>query len=226
MKSRDKCQCSPPLPPSLPALPWPGPQLVYRTGDCCQFLRFGQFEILQPASSRCSPNSTVSPDKHINQSILAGRQEESAPWSDHQPSLHYWLREVFLEVSTGAWISIISAGWQWTPTVMLMMIYFITHYILWSNWDIIATLQLISSKGCRTLTRLFESFSSIFYTTLTYYHRISFSYSSFLATSQCRPWWGLGIWGHLVCPGLARCDLVVRETPPGHLLSTSRIFLP
>ena len=72
MKSRDKCHCSPVL--TRPTV---------HTVTAANFLKIGQFVILQPLqpppAGQMFLQLYVSTDKHINQSILTGRHEESAP---------------------------------------------------------------------------------------------------------------------------------------------------
>ena len=98
---------------------------------------------------------SVSTDKHINQSILTGRHEDSAPWSDHQSFFSSWLKKSIptywsLTINYLCWFRIVSYS------AVMLIIYFITQNSLWSNWDIIAKLQLISLKGCRKLTRSYS----------------------------------------------------------------------
>ena len=90
MKSLNKCRCSPVLSPV------PAHRQVW--GNCCQFLKIGQFEILQPPPAGQMFLQLYGSDKHINQSILTGRHEQSGPWFDHQS---FFLAQK--SIANGAW---------------------------------------------------------------------------------------------------------------------------
>ena len=143
MKSLNKCRCS--------------PVMCRPTVKCgVTAANFSKLVSLRSSShlqrDRCSSNCTAQTNILISQFLLDVMR---TPFPDLSTSLSSLPGSKKVFQPTGARQSIISAGLELFPTLMLI-IYFITRKILWSNWDVIAKLQLISLTGCRKLTRSYS----------------------------------------------------------------------
>ena len=137
-------------------------------------------------------------DKHINQSILAGRQEQSGPWSHHQS---FFLAQK--TIPTGAWQSIISllvfnCFLQWSLHSVVKLGHHrntSTHYPIKvaENW------QGRNKAHAPSLLRY-------------HHHHHHHHHLTFLSLHVPSQWSDLGMCGHLV--RFQVHDLVIGETPP------------